>query len=552
MPQPTKSPPADFAPDPSPGARRKRRLAAVAIAAVSVGLVAVWLSLLYSLSWHLFIGNSDDANALLAGHALLHGNLLLRHWRMPTDNYWSIDLPWYGLFASLIGLGASVLHAVPTLIAAGVAAVSTGAALAPFGAPRRWAGALVTFALLGLPTPLLGTFLLQGPMHIGTVLLCLASFLLLTKGFGQRWWLAVALLGAAVLGDPLAVALGAGPVAGAAIVSGLTGRSYKLALPGVTAALTSVAAAIAGGQLLRSLGGFTTAPRLPLSPSANWITNVRAIPGRLSWLLGASPHAPMPHVWALFWVLHAVGAATIVIGVAAASIALVLSATRIRNDGTRRVPTPWIDNVLAVGFWFGLLVFIVFTLPRADINSTRYLVPSVVYGAILGGRLVARHFALSSGRASLVMVTLLAALTFGSYILVSAAIVRSADVANSAQPLARWLKASRLDVGFGPYWDASIVTVVSHGDIKVRPVIVANGRLHGLAYFASSEWFRAGHHERSFLVYEPAAPWGGVNDSTAIQTFGLPSSIIDRDRYRVLIWDKDVGSLVGQATDLPH
>jgi hypothetical protein len=516
--------------------------------------VVVWLTLLYSLSWHLFVGNSDDANSLLAGHSLLHGNLLLRHWRMPTDNFWSIELPWYALFAGVIGLSTSVLHAVPTLIAGALVAIATASVLGPAGPRRRGIGAAVTFAILGLPVPLLGTFLLQTPMHIGTVLLCLASFLLLGKGFGQRWWLAVGLLAAAVLGDPLAVALGSGPIAAAGVVSGLRNRSYRSAVPGLTAAVASIGAALAGRLLLRGLGGFTTAPALPLSPQSYWTTTVRAVPGRLAWLLGASPQAPMPHVWSVLRGVHAVGAALIVVGVSASSVAVIVSMWPGRTRTNSRGSTNWLDDVLTVGFWSGLVVFIVFAQPHADINAARYLVPSVVYGAILAGRFTAKHITQHGARRHVSGAAwAAAALLVCSYFSTSWATVRGAGVANSTQTLAHWLEVNHLEDGIAPYWDASIVTVVSHGAVRVRPVMVADGRLHGVAYFSSSEWFRnRGTQERSFLVYEPDAPWGGVNDVSAIGTFGPPRATIDLLQYRVLIWDSDIRPLVGQPVDLPR
>ena len=153
-----------------------------AVAVAIALLLVLWLWLLYSISWHAFPGNSDDANAVLAGRSLVHGNLLLRGWELPGDPYWLTDLPVYGIVASVAGLRPSVMHLVPTILAAAVALV--GVALSAHGlrpGGHRWAGRAATFVLIGLPVPLMATFFLQGPQHVGTVLACLVAFAMLAR-----------------------------------------------------------------------------------------------------------------------------------------------------------------------------------------------------------------------------------------------------------------------------------------------------------------------------------------------------------------------------------
>src|SRR5438105_2039273 len=94
------------------------------------------------------------------------------------------------------------------------------------------------------PVPLLASFFLQGPMHIATTLYCLLAFLLIDPArFGWRWWAGVGLLGAAVAGDPVAVAIGAAPLAAAGLVAGRRNGSWRASVSPLAAAATSVAAA---------------------------------------------------------------------------------------------------------------------------------------------------------------------------------------------------------------------------------------------------------------------------------------------------------------------
>src|SRR5687767_13183887 len=100
----------------------------VALGGAGLGIAIGWMVFAHALSWHVRVGDSDNANAIFAGHDLVRGNLLLSGWRLPIDSYWTVDLPLIGAFTALFGSGAFVLHAVPVFIAAGL--IGLGAVLA--------------------------------------------------------------------------------------------------------------------------------------------------------------------------------------------------------------------------------------------------------------------------------------------------------------------------------------------------------------------------------------------------------------------------------------
>ena len=127
----------------------------VALAVAALAFSAAWVALLYSISWHAFAANSDDANVVLAGHSFVHGNPFLHGWQLPADPYWLTDVPVYGAFVAVTGLRASLMHAVPAALAASVVLVAVW--LASRGAPRggwTWTGGATTFVIIGLPVPL--------------------------------------------------------------------------------------------------------------------------------------------------------------------------------------------------------------------------------------------------------------------------------------------------------------------------------------------------------------------------------------------------------------
>jgi len=525
-----------------------RRLRFFLVGACGAGLVVF----LNAVSWRAFGGNSDDANALLAGHALVHGNVLLHGWQLPTDSYWSVDLPLYGIASLVTGVGQSLLHIVPSAIAAAVVLAAVVLAVRDAPPARRWAAGATTLAIVGLPAPLLASFFLQGPMHIATTLYCLLAFLLIDPArFGWRWWAGVGLLGAAVAGDPVAVAIGAAPLAAARLVAGRRNGSWRASVSPLAAAATSVAAAGALRWVLPRLGGYTSAPALPLSPAGNWGANLRAVPERLGALLGVT--GPSPHVWATGRWVHDLGLVALAVGVAVASFALLRAAVASRSSALRPGPEQggWNGDLLTLATWGSLGAFVAITLPHADVNSVRYLVPAVVFGSVLAGRSVAR---LRVSSMSSVGVKLAALALLAAYAATPWAVATGPRPPAPPQALARWLAGNHLRHGFGPYWDASVVTVSSQDGAQVRPVIAEAGRLHALAYFASADWFKPSAPppaDKVFLVYEPAQPWGGVDDASAAGTFGPPERVAAVGPYRVLVWPGEVASGLGPLTTLP-
>src|SRR5205823_6031041 len=138
---------------------RTRRLAGATAATAALVVGAVFLA---AVARHNRYGNSDNANALLAGRAMVT-NPLLRGWDLPHDSYWLIDLPLFGLASLVLGLRELVLSFVPAavdvaLIVAG--SVVAGLGLGPQWRRRWWAGAAVVAILLGLPHFFLGAFIL--------------------------------------------------------------------------------------------------------------------------------------------------------------------------------------------------------------------------------------------------------------------------------------------------------------------------------------------------------------------------------------------------------
>src|SRR5207237_275296 len=190
------------------------------------------------------------------------------------------------------GLRDVLLAAVPAAVDA--AAIVAGSTVALLGRPpgrQGWVGAAVVAVLLGLPHPYLTIFVLQGPHHVATAVVCLVAF---------------GLLGGA-------------------------GRENLPATPKILGGLLGV-----GGQ-----GG----------------------------LRGGA------------LVAHAVGAGLFAAGIAWSAFRSLAGLAR-----RRRSTSAWLDDVLLLGFGGGVALFALLTDPKLQAVNARYLLPPLVFGAVLTAR----------------------------------------------------------------------------------------------------------------------------------------------------------------------
>ena len=230
---------------------------------------------------------------------------------------------------------------------------------------------------------------------------------------------------------------------------------------------------------------------------------------------------------------HAVGAGLFAAGIAASALRSL--AGLVRPPGGRAAPgSAWLDDVLLFGVVGGIVVFAVLTDPKLQALNARYLLPTLVFGAVLTARRAVEAAARIPAPALATVCLALGA----AYLTTPLAAVRTPAPENPAVAVARWLDARGLRHGYGQYWVAGLTTVTGRGAVAVRPVLLdADGRLRPNQHFASRRWF--GGHPFRFVVVDPAHP-DGVDETAAVRTFGRPSEARDIGLYRVLVWDRDL------------
>jgi hypothetical protein len=507
-----------------------RAATVAALLAVSVGSVALLDVIVRSVA----IGDSDGATVILEGQTMSAGHLLLPAWSLSLDSFWSIDAIFYAIAVHLFGVRGNLIFLVPAVIAAVVILVTATMAMDRRISLAAGAGALATIGVLALPSRAFAVYFVEGPFHVGTTLWCLLAFALLAQNsFDWRWAVAVVLLAAGLLGDFQTVVLGEAPILAAGIAATWCARRWRAALPLLVAPVASALLAYAVRLVAVALGTFSIAPANPFASGHQLIHNILHLPRFFAALLGISGGKFGPTGLPVGFEIVNVARAVLVLGgplVVAVIICRRLWAAR--KTPTDPTSSELLSSLVCFAFIGGLITFVIFPIVSTPAYA-RYLNGALIFGALLGGRVItiaatgrSARFVRSLAAAVVVIVALFAGgVAFE---------VRGPRPVQPATQLANFLEAHHLGHGVGAYWSAAITTVESKGVVQVRPVIEHGTRLVRYDKNSDSRWYAG--VQFNYVVYNARAPWGGVSKESAIETWGRPSTVHVVGPYRVLVY----------------
>lgn len=504
---------------------------------VACGVVAfaAAFTLLLDLSRHAVAANSDSATVALEGRAMLHGNLLLNHWTISLDSFWTIDALVNGAWTALLGLGDVLVNVAPASIAVVLIVVGGWIAMLDSARHHGLVAASVVVAILLLPSHALSFFFLQGPWHVGTALWCLFAFLGLRSGrFGLGWIVAVAFLAAGLLGDIQMLALGVVPVFVAGLFATARTRRLRPGLSLLAASPASVLLAFGVREIALSVGTFTFKEAHHTAHLARMEHNLGHLMAWGASLFGviAGPYRG-PHVPVVLELAHLVVLVFVLFALVYAVVLLVRGVVRPVGEASADAPRWRMDDLLLFAAAGDAGVFEVLSLSN-NILYARYLTAGLIFSVILAARMTARMLSSSRLRVPVAPLGVLAALLVAC---LSANVVlelRGAEPPQPAVALVHYLEHHHLTLGVGDYWAASVVTLESGGTVNIRPV-VAN--LHHLIVpdgrQADGSWYLGQHFQ--FLVFE-TLPYGRVDEATLTRTFGAPAHLDRVGRYFVATW----------------
>jgi hypothetical protein len=497
---------------------------------------------------------SDGAGIVLQAWAMLHGNLLLHGWYVSDVSFYTTELPEYMVVVAAGGVRPEVVHVCAaltyTLLVLAAAVVARGQARGRSGLVR----VAITVAIMIGPAlvtsgPVIPAYIfLSDPDHAGTAVPVLVALALIDRGGSagggtvppgtraprKRWWVPVgvaAVLGWALVGDPLVLLIGVAPLL---LVCGV--RSFRLLaqrrvpleaawyeLSLAAAALAAVVAGSAMTHLIRAWGGFTVnAAPDQVVPSSDMPANVwGAVEAFLS-LFGADFFGERLGAGLVITGIHLVAAVLVAAGVVAGLRRFV------RGDDL-------VAPLLAVAIVVNIAAYTL--LYQAWAARFWEIAPVFALGAALAGRLLAEP--LLRHRLELALVAGVAAALWAAVPPVVSARPAPPDGAS----LASWLQHQNLRQGIAGYWQANSVTVDSGGQVTMRAVREYTGAgLQPYAWESDMAALNPRTNDANFLVASAPGVYGGatVTEQEAIARFGKPYRTYRFEQYTILVWRKNL------------
>ncbi len=521
--------------------RTRRGPQALLIAAVAaILLFCYWRqSLTASLS-------SDGSANVLQAWDMLHGNLLLQHWRVSDVSFYPTELPQYMLVEAVGGgLGGWVVHVAAamtyTLLVLFAALLAKGQARGPAGLAR----ALLAAGLMLSPQLSATGIVLLSPDHTGTAVPLLLIWLLIDR-LSPRWYVP-ALVGLlftwVMVADSIVLLTGILPLVLAVVLRAapaLVRRGARSAVRWYELALAAAAAAggVAGEfapRIITALGGYHQAKvgtdtALGQLQHGSWVTLQAFLELFGANIFGASFDGATPAIEVVLVALH-------LAGVIAVSWALGLAAVRFFRAVDLIVP------VLAGAVLLNVGAYLVSAHAR-DLLGAREMVEVLPLGAVLAGRVLGDRVLAWTKMARSWFVPMLVGLT-ASYLAALGYGAAQSAVLPANEPLASWLVAHQLSDGLAGYWQANSTTVDSGRRVQVSSVALGpDGTLVPYQWETDDTDYDPARHTATFLVAGgPAGLQGGP--AAAVLTFGAPARIYHVDGYTIMVWATNLLARLG-------
>ncbi len=492
------------------------------------GLALAAFSLRISLSHPV---NSDGANNALQAWDMLHGNYLLHNWVLGDATYYTLDLPVIAVTQIFLGLHAIACYVACALIYLIVVACAVAVAVTDSRGPARAARCGVVVAVMA--APLLANVLtpLGQPDHTGTSAILLVAFLLIDRFPGRRFTspLLCAILCAGQIGDSTIRFVAVPAIVVVSVYRVLAARKIRVADSAIAAAaVASVPLTTVVRAAMLRMGAYSMiAPKTSLAPAAQ---------------LPQHAALALHQIRMLFGTIVVPGAALGRAGTAFGLACLVAAAL-----GFGRVAWTWrtarrAEQLLCVAIVVNVGAYIFSTIPVP--SNAHELVAVLPCGAILAARgLVPGRIAGRRTARVVVAVAGIAALLP----LTAAATMPSA--AQRTAPLAAWLEAHGLRYGIGWYWDASVVTVQSAGQVQVRAVWPAQQGIGGYDWETDAAWYDPSQGDATFVV-TPLARQQDWFTGAIYNYFGRPAATYREAGVLILVYRKNLLSQVLPALPL--
>ena len=498
-----------------------------ATAWIAGGAVLFLCYLRISFTYHV---TSDGANNALQAWDMLHGHLLMHGWILGDATYYTFDLPVLALTEIFFGLQDLTSHVASALIYLIVTVCAVALAVADSRGLARVARAGVVVAVLTATFHVEwnAPYLLGAPDHVGTSVFLLVSALLIDRAPARRYTspLLLAILCAGQIGDATVRYVAVPAVVIVSVYRMAAARKVRTGdAANALAAVASVPLAAAVRALMVHFGAYQmVAPRTAIAPPGRWPHNAAIAWHAMRVLFGAEVASGSA---------NPARDAGYVLGIACL---LAVAAGFARVVWTWRTASR-AEQLLCAAIVINLAVYVVSTMP---IPSNPYEVVAILpCGAVLAARACVPRRIPDRLRAGLTT-GLVAAVALAPLAIAAA---RSPAMAPTA-PVTAWLEAHGLTYGLAGYWNSSVITLHSGGQVQARAVVIQGSRVIRYDWETDTQWFDPSRHDATFLITDLA----GIGLSPlAEHYFGKPDQIVRVSHWAILIYRRNLLTQVAVA-----
>lgn len=472
---------------------------------------------LFLLYWRLSLTlekSSDDACYVLEGLDIVRGNVLLRGWTLPLDSFYTIIVPFYALGALLTRNTSTLMYILPAAGYSLLVMMCIAIVWKNVSSKYRVVSIIIILLAIGCPSYPAGPPN-EAAGHISTIIFITAAFYLLSTG---RFLLAAVILVLADVGDPFAIWIGNISIAlvGLRLMIVDKWSGAKLLILTVACVLLSKVVLLA-----ISLGhGYN----IEVGEARSAFVSL----GRLGHNLYLLCESVLDLFGANFFGREVLSLETGLILIHLVAVLLIMWAL------IKLISEPIDQHEIIPAFLITAIIvdiaaFLFSDIP-VDIDSARFLSPVLIYGVLLVAlswyRLGFEHKYLWV----VLPVMICAYLTsFGMRV--------AGPLAPAPTEVFSYLESKGVTHGYGGYWSAGLLTVLSNGRFTVRQVVPRlGGKLGPYQWVSAADWYDM--NDARFLISDPRDP--AVNLSTATTTWGRPEEIRSIGQYRIFIWKEPI------------
>ena len=475
-------------------------------------LLAVYLRLSY-----VEAKNSDDAAFILYAQDILAGNFVLRGWTLPADSLYLSVIPFYVVGELITSNAPLLLNLVPAIVHSLLVIVSVAIVWKELPSSYRIVGVLIVLLVIGFPSFLgAGTPTHSGGDHTTSILLTMLSFYLLARDY--NFIVSAVPIILAAVGDPMVMVVGVLPIAMVAAVHAIAGDTWRSLRLGLFAISTAAVSRFLV-WVIPAIGGFSSPrQRITFVSLVKFKYNFYLFWESLTDLFGAD-----------FFGRDAVSLETGFVLLHVVTLLFVVCAIYKAVAMWRQSETGMFLEMLVAGVIVDVLAFLFSNMVvDARTLTARYLMPALIFSALIAGM---TWYRLNLPRKLIIYGT---PLLIGFYSIAFAGQVFR-PIAATPDSAIEYLEGNGLTHGYGDYWAAAIITVLSRGKVEVRQVQLSAGRGRLVPYHweSSDRWYDM--NDARFLIFNPKDSLG-VDTATGISTWGHPDEIETRDGFHILVW----------------